>query len=144
MKAVLSPMLLLVALSVPALAQNNQGQNNNNQGHHVRGAPGPLMGAGLPVLLIGGGIVYWIVRRKKKASSFKSREDAVTKLKKDGFAPIMSTTPDTFLRIRNNIKTCVCVGKCRTGEYLISTAAPPRVVVTGCTPSSKPIGDRSG
>jgi hypothetical protein len=138
MKAVLSPMLLLVALSVPALAQNNQGQNNNNQGHHVRGAPGPLMAAGLPVLLIGGGIVYWIVRRKKRASSFKSREDAVAKLKKDGFAPIMSTTPDTFLRIRNNIKTCVCVGKCRTGEYLISAAAPPRVVVTGCTPSTKP------
>jgi hypothetical protein len=62
------PMLLLLALSVPALAQNNQGQNGNNQGqnqgHGVHGAPGPLMGAGLlPVLLVGG--VYWLVRRKK-------------------------------------------------------------------------------
>jgi LPXTG-motif cell wall-anchored protein len=68
MKTVFIPMvLLLLALSVPALAQNNQGQNNNNQGGGVRGAPGPLVGAGLPVLLVGGGI-YWIVRRRKRAN----------------------------------------------------------------------------
>jgi len=56
-----------LALSQPAFAQNNQGQNNNSQGR-VRGAPGPLVGAGiagLPVLLVAGGI-YWIVRRRKK------------------------------------------------------------------------------
>jgi len=34
----------------------------NNNGAH--GAPGPLMGAGPPVLLIGAG-VYLLVRRKK-------------------------------------------------------------------------------
>jgi hypothetical protein len=70
MKTLIS-MLLLLALSVPALAQNQNGQggNNNNQGNRVRGAPGPLMGAGLlPVLLVGGG-VYWLVRRKKTPSS---------------------------------------------------------------------------
>jgi hypothetical protein len=72
MKTVI-PMLLLLALSVPALAQNNQGQNGNNQGQNqgnrARGAPGPLMGAGLlPVLLVGGAI-YWLVRRKKTQSS---------------------------------------------------------------------------
>jgi hypothetical protein len=74
MKALFIPMVLLLALSVPVLAQNNQGQNNNNQGQNnnnqgggFRGAPGPLLGAGLPVLIIGGGI-YWIVRRKKRAS----------------------------------------------------------------------------
>jgi LPXTG-motif cell wall-anchored protein len=76
MKTVFIPLvLLLLALSLPALAQDNQGQNNNDQGRGVHGdqgrgvhgAPGPLMGAGLPVLLIGGGI-YWIVRRKKRAS----------------------------------------------------------------------------
>jgi LPXTG-motif cell wall-anchored protein len=67
MKSLFIPLALLLALSVPALAQNNQGQNNNDQGRGVHGAPGPLMGAGLPVLLIGGGI-YWIVRRKKRGS----------------------------------------------------------------------------
>jgi LPXTG-motif cell wall-anchored protein len=67
MKRLFIPMVLLLALSVPALAQDNQGQNGNNQGQNFQGAPGPLMGAGLPVLLIGGGI-YWIVRRKKRAS----------------------------------------------------------------------------
>jgi len=46
MKAVLIRMLLLQALCAPALAHNNQGQNNSK----VRGALGPLMGAGLPVL----------------------------------------------------------------------------------------------
>ena len=59
MKSLFIPIVLLLALSVPALAEDDGG------GWH--GAPGPLMGAGLPVLLIGGGI-YWIVRRKKKAS----------------------------------------------------------------------------
>ena len=75
------PIALLLALSVPALAQNpnnngnhgqgnngNHGQGNNGNGNGgYRGAPGPIVGAGLPLLLIGGGI-YWIVRRRKKAT----------------------------------------------------------------------------
>ena len=64
MKAVFIPMVLLLALSIPASAGNNQGQQGQLGGGGARGAPGPLVGAGLPVLLIGGGI-YWIVRRKK-------------------------------------------------------------------------------
>src|SRR5262249_15325548 len=32
----------------------------------VHGAPGPIAGAGLPVLAVGYG-VYWLVRRRKKA-----------------------------------------------------------------------------
>ena len=57
------PMALLLALSVvPAWAKSDNG-NGNGQ---VKGATGPLAGAGLPVLLVGGGI-YWIVRRRKKA-----------------------------------------------------------------------------
>jgi LPXTG-motif cell wall-anchored protein len=49
------------------LAKNDKGNqgNGNGNGGNVRGAPGPLVGAGLPVLLIGGGI-YWLVRRRKK------------------------------------------------------------------------------
>jgi hypothetical protein len=66
MKNMFLPAALLLALSVPALAQNNQGQNDNNQGR-VRGAPGPIVGASLPILLIGGGI-YWLVRRRNRAS----------------------------------------------------------------------------
>ena len=71
MKTVLAlPMALLLALIVPALAKNDKGNqgNGNGNGGNVRGAPGPLAGAGLPVLLIGGGI-YWIVRRQKQKKS---------------------------------------------------------------------------
>jgi hypothetical protein len=34
--------------------------------HGVHGAPGPIAGAGLPVLAVGYG-VYWLVRRRRKA-----------------------------------------------------------------------------
>jgi hypothetical protein len=51
-----------LALGIPnvAKAQNGQGQNQD-----VRGAPGPLVGAGLPILAVGYG-VYWLVRRRRK------------------------------------------------------------------------------
>jgi hypothetical protein len=73
-KTIFIPTVLLLALSLPVLAGNNQGQNNNNQGQNnnnqgggYQGAPAPIVAAGLPVLLIGGGILYWIVRRRKRA-----------------------------------------------------------------------------
>jgi len=56
------PMALLLALSViPAWAKSD---NGNGKGQ-VKGALAPLVGAGLPVLLVGGGI-YWIMRRRKR------------------------------------------------------------------------------
>ena len=60
------PMALLLALSVPALAKNDKGNQGNGKGNggNVHGAPGPLAGASHPMLLIGGGI-YWLVRRRK-------------------------------------------------------------------------------
>ena len=68
MKNMILPVVLLLALSVPALAENkgnHKGHDNNKHGG-VRGAPGPIVGAGLPFLLIGGGI-YWLVRRRNRA-----------------------------------------------------------------------------
>ena len=60
------------ASRVPALAGggNDQGQNNNNQGNNgggTHGVPGPLVGAGLPVLAVGYG-AYWLVRRYRRKS----------------------------------------------------------------------------
>jgi hypothetical protein len=60
------PLALLFALSVPAFAKNDKDDNGKHPGQ-TRGAPGPILGAGLPVILIGGGI-YWLVRKKKRAS----------------------------------------------------------------------------
>ena len=68
MKTVLAlPMALLLALSVPALAKDDKGDKGDKD-KGVKGAPGPLVGAGLPVILIAGGI-YWIVRRQKQKKS---------------------------------------------------------------------------
>ena len=68
MKSVLTlSTAVLLALSVPALAKNDNSNGHGNANGHFKGAPGPLVGAGLPVLLIVGGI-YWLVRRKNRAS----------------------------------------------------------------------------
>ena len=80
MKTLLIPVLLL-ALSLPAFAagNNNGGGGNNNGGggnnnNNYSGAPGPVIGAGLPLLLIGGGI-YWLARRRKKQPNFQDAAD---------------------------------------------------------------------
>ena len=67
MKNVLTVIVASTILTSPAFAQNqggnNQGGNNNNQGGHYS-APGPVAGAGVPVLAIGFG-VYWLIRRRR-------------------------------------------------------------------------------
>jgi len=52
-----------------AMACNGRGNCSDAPGQtkHVRGAPGPIAGAGLPVLAVGYGI-YWLVRRRRNAS----------------------------------------------------------------------------
>jgi hypothetical protein len=68
MRKLLVASALLAAFCVPAIAQNNQGQNNNNQGGNgYHGAPGPIAGAGLPILAVGYG-AYWLVRRYRRKS----------------------------------------------------------------------------
>ncbi|MCS3896435.1 hypothetical protein M2171_005568 [Bradyrhizobium japonicum USDA 38] len=51
----------------PALACNGNGNCENAPGQvkKYEGAPGPIAGAGLPVLAIGYGI-YWLVKRRRK------------------------------------------------------------------------------
>jgi hypothetical protein len=57
-----------------AKAGNNQGGNSqggnsqggNSQGGAIRGAPGPVAGAGIPFLVIGYG-VYWLIKRRRKS-----------------------------------------------------------------------------
>jgi hypothetical protein len=46
---------------------NGSNGNGNGNGHNISGAPGPIAGAGLPVLAIGYG-VYWLVKRRRKAN----------------------------------------------------------------------------
>ena len=61
-KLLLGSLLVLAATALPALAQTL------TPVPYHRSVPGPLMGAGLPVLLIGGG-VYWLVRRRRNSGS---------------------------------------------------------------------------
>jgi hypothetical protein len=59
----------LMVVSPPALACNDKGKCDSapGQNKHVSGAPGPIAGAGLPVLAIGYG-VYWLVKRRRKVT----------------------------------------------------------------------------
>jgi uncharacterized protein YdeI (BOF family) len=68
MKNVLTAIIASTILISPAFAQNQGGNNqggNNNQGGGYHGAPGPIVGASLPVLAVGFG-VYWLVRRRRR------------------------------------------------------------------------------
>jgi hypothetical protein len=38
----------------------------NNGNGNVHGAPGPIAGAGLPILAVGYG-VYWLIKRRRKS-----------------------------------------------------------------------------
>jgi hypothetical protein len=53
---------LVGVIALPALAQTSATATSTAV---RRPAPGPIMGAGLPVLAVGFG-VYWLVRRRSK------------------------------------------------------------------------------
>lgn len=83
-KSFITATALMTLLAFPALACNGGGNCENAPGHNksseggergkhqeggggggaVKGAPGPIAGAGLPVLAIGYG-VYWLVKRRR-------------------------------------------------------------------------------
>ncbi|RZN15416.1 hypothetical protein CWO90_41635 [Bradyrhizobium sp. Leo121] len=61
----------LTTVTLPAQACNGGGncteahENAPGQNKHVGGAPGPIAGAGLPILAVGYG-VYWLIRRRRR------------------------------------------------------------------------------
>jgi hypothetical protein len=65
---------LLVLVGVPVTAgtvlYSGLASPDNWNTHHykdggVRGAPGPIVGAGLPVLVVGYG-AYWLIKRRRR------------------------------------------------------------------------------
>jgi len=49
-----------LAMPGPCIIECNVNHNGN-----IRGAPGPIAGAGLPVLAVGYG-VYWLIKRRRR------------------------------------------------------------------------------
>jgi hypothetical protein len=68
LKAVLAAIAISTVLMSPVFADNGKGNDGKGKGDGgPRGAPGPVLGAGLPVLAVAYG-VFWVVRRRKKAA----------------------------------------------------------------------------
>ena len=70
MRKLLVASALLPALCLPATANPDNGNKygwDNPNNPHYRGAPGPIAGAGLPILAVGYG-AYWLVRRYRRKS----------------------------------------------------------------------------
>ena len=65
MKTLLLTTLLFATLSLPAIADPNPHAGEHPNPNAFKGAPGPVLAAGLPALVVGGGI-YWLVRRRKR------------------------------------------------------------------------------
>ena len=63
---------MLTIVTSPTFADDNGNHfgwyKDNGNPHGYSGVPGPIAGAGLPVLAIGYG-VYWLVKRRRKDRS---------------------------------------------------------------------------
>jgi hypothetical protein len=66
MRAFLVAAVILATNSLPGLAMGGDWKPYIGKHDNIRGAPGPIAGAGLPILAIGYG-VYWLVKRRRKA-----------------------------------------------------------------------------
>jgi uncharacterized membrane protein YphA (DoxX/SURF4 family) len=65
MKTILASVVLSIFVLSPALACNDRGNCENAPGQ-TKGAPAPLLGAGLPGLAIAAGYgAYWFARRRR-------------------------------------------------------------------------------
>jgi len=74
MKRLMVTSAFLAALCLPALANPDNGNKNgwnNPSNPHYSGTPGPLVGAGLPIIAVGFG-AYWLVRRYRRKSDTPS------------------------------------------------------------------------
>jgi hypothetical protein len=73
MKRLIIAGAILSAVSMSAFAGDGQGGNctgNCNGDGGYRGAPGPVVGAGLPALAIGIGYgAYWLVKRRRRKAT---------------------------------------------------------------------------
>ena len=66
---VFSIMVLSSALADPGGIPNGGVGNGTGNGNVIHAAPGPVLGAGIPGLVIGIGYgAYWLVRRRQKRS----------------------------------------------------------------------------
>jgi hypothetical protein len=66
MKRLIIAAVILSAASMSAFAQNQNGQGCTGNCGGYSGAPGPIVGAGLPALAIGIGYgVYWLRKRRR-------------------------------------------------------------------------------
>jgi hypothetical protein len=69
MKQLIIAAAILSAASMSAFAQNGQGGNCNGNcnGNGYHGAPGPVVGAGLPAVAAGLGFgAYWLLKRRRR------------------------------------------------------------------------------
>jgi hypothetical protein len=65
MKTLMLSLVLLTALSLPSVAQSQTATTRPCSTATCRGAPGPIVGAGLPILAIGFG-AYWLAKRWRR------------------------------------------------------------------------------
>ena len=65
-RTVLAAAILTAIAALPAFAMGLK----PNSPTQYRGAPGPIAGAGLPILAVGYG-VYWLVRRRRNSKSLQ-------------------------------------------------------------------------
>jgi len=64
MKKLILSSAFLATLSMPGLAMGWSPPSQGGGGSY-RGVPGPVAGAGLPIIAVGYG-VYWLIRRRRR------------------------------------------------------------------------------